>query len=65
MYGHLTRMDNDGKTKEVFEARTERRRKWRRLRKDWEEDTGEISKDRGTELTTLNKMAEDRNQHKK
>ena len=35
---HLIRRDNQRKTKQVFEARPERKRRWGRPRKEWEQE---------------------------
>ena len=48
-YGHLIRMNNQRKTKQVFEAWHD----WRNLRKEWEQLTGQITRDRGIEFNTL------------
>ena len=52
------------KAKLVFEAQPHRRRRQARPIKEWEQDIGEITRGKGTELKTQKKMAQDREQHR-
>ena len=65
LYGHMVRMDEQHKTKQVFEARTEERRRRGRPKKEWEQYVNEVARKRGKEIQEVRKLAQDRKQFSK
>ena len=51
-HGHLIMMNYERKTKQVYEARTDRTRRRGRTRKEWEQYVGNIARDTEMELKT-------------
>ena len=64
-FGHLVRMKEDRKVKQVMEARTDGKRDRGRPRIDWETDIGNICRKKGTSLQELKKKARNRKEYGK
>ena len=58
-------MNNKREMKLVHEVQPERRRRQERSRKKWEQYIAEVTRNRGLELKTLKKMAQDKDQYRK
>ena len=63
-FGHLVRMKEDRKVKQVMEARTDGKRDRGRPRIDWESDK-DICRKKGTSLQELKKKARNRKEYGK
>ena len=53
-------MNEQHKTKQVFEARTEERRQGGRPKKEWEQYINEVARKRGKEIQAVRRLAQDR-----
>ena len=64
-YGHMVRMNEQHKTKQVFEARTEERRRRGRPKKEWEQYVNEVARKRGKEIQAVRRLGQVRKQFSK
>lgn len=64
-FGHLVRMGDERKVKEVFESRVEGKRRRGRPRIEWEQYVNDVVRRRGKEIREIRRLALDRERYKK
>ncbi|KAJ4439765.1 hypothetical protein ANN_07893 [Periplaneta americana] len=64
-FGHLVRMGDERKVKEVFESRVEGKRRRGRPRIEWEQYVNDMVRRRGKEIRKIRRLALDRERYKK